>query len=459
MRFTKKNDGSRVTGLSLCLFVGLSLCLWRTTVALDSAGPPPSIRIGDTCTTIDSRLSVPILIANEEWDTRVQITIDYDEVVLNYGWHPQGSPWEVEGPEQKEEGRTTIVLRRVPGRSALPRPPGVETTAIQLFFTLRQPSPDQKLPFLAQTQLSLDPAGSFFFIGGTLYPRDTRVHSGTATIYYRDGVEVGSGSITRRKQDFILPVYLTYLAQTSDGEDADGEDADGEGADGEGADDENADDDAPPERAFTIGVDYDEVFLRMHRITGVDGAAASFDPAAPGEFSLKIPAAPEETACRRHVANLHFRYTGERADPETPDIPVDEIPVSAALISGAGFNAIVQGDGVGAGSPPGSVKFMDDYFVRGNTDSRTAGPQIQLTDAVRILIGFFHGKPIPCADAADVNNNGSIDITDAIHIVNFLYRSGPPPAPPFPAPGLDDPGLPPMDDLGCGKPLPMFRLE
>jgi len=388
-------------------------------------------------------LAIRILIANEGWNTRFQLTIDYDETVLNYGWHPNGAPWEVEGHEAGAGGRTTLMLRRAPGRSEPPRPWGDETTAIQLIFTLRDPLPTERLPFLVRTELSLDPDESFFFFGETQRPRKTQLHSGTATIYYRSGVEVGSGSITRRKQDFSLPLYLTYLGA-------------------------NADDNAPAERVFPVGLHYDEVFLELLSVDAVDGTTVG-DPGAvllpesdaPTEmFRVGIPADWETSACRRHVANLHFRYTGEPLDPATPDGPVDKIPVSASFLPDASPNPVVHGDGFGASDgPPGGIKFMADYFVRGNTDSRSVGPQIALVDAVRILNGFFQDQPLPCADAADVNNNGSIDITDAIHIINFLYRSGLPPAPPFPDLGLDDAGLPPKDTLGCDKPVPVFRAE
>jgi hypothetical protein len=441
LRFTKKSEWFRVASLLSWLFFGLAISLGflPATLAVDSMGPSPSIRVGDTCTTQDARLSVPILIANEQWDTRFQFTIDYDETFLNYAFYPQGSPWEVEGSPQTAPGRATFILKRVPGRSALPRPAGNETTAIQLFFTLHEPPQDTKVPFQVQTELSLNPAESSFFLGETWYRRSTQLHAGTATIYYRDGVEVGSGSITRRKQNFTLPLYLTYLPQNTG----------------------NAE---PAKRVYAIGVDYDETFLRVQSVTAVDGTVVNRDgvlPAVAREvFRLEIPAGRKDSACRRHVADVHFRYSGKKSDADTVESPVERLPVHAFLLSNPGPNAIVQGEGIGtSGSLPGGVKFMPDYFVRGNTDSRTTFPQILLTDAVRILTGFFQGRPIPCADAADVNNNGSIEITDAIYIINFLYRSGLPPAAPFPDLGLDDAGLPAMDDLGCDKPLPMFRSE
>ncbi|MBI4601005.1 MAG: formylglycine-generating enzyme family protein [Planctomycetes bacterium] len=87
-------------------------------------------------------------------------------------------------------------------------------------------------------------------------------------------------------------------------------------------------------------------------------------------------------------------------------------------------------------------------------------------DAIFILQRLFEGgEPFACADAADADDNGKIDITDAIYILNFAFVTKAarprrlPPAP-YPScgedPTLDDPG-----DLGCERyggcaPLPEF---
>ncbi|MBN1421688.1 MAG: CotH kinase family protein [Planctomycetes bacterium] len=83
------------------------------------------------------------------------------------------------------------------------------------------------------------------------------------------------------------------------------------------------------------------------------------------------------------------------------------------------------------------------HFLRGevNDDGR-----IDIGDAVRILEILFAGVPAPrCDDAADVNDDGGLDIGDAIRILNYLYASGPAPEPPFPDAGPD----PTADGLAC----------
>lgn len=87
-------------------------------------------------------------------------------------------------------------------------------------------------------------------------------------------------------------------------------------------------------------------------------------------------------------------------------------------------------------------------FHRGDSDQNG---QLQLTDAVRILGYLFLGAAAPtCFDAADADDNGQVQLTDAVRILNYLFIGGAPPAPPGPPDqpcgedaALEDP------DLGC----------
>ena len=56
---------------------------------------------------------------------------------------------------------------------------------------------------------------------------------------------------------------------------------------------------------------------------------------------------------------------------------------------------------------------------------------------------LFLGSATPsCTDAADADDNGRNNITDAIQLLQFLFLGGPPP----PAPGRDDCGVDPTAD-------------
>jgi hypothetical protein len=90
-------------------------------------------------------------------------------------------------------------------------------------------------------------------------------------------------------------------------------------------------------------------------------------------------------------------------------------------------------------------------FVRGDVDSSGT---VELTDGV-IALGFlFSGGPPPaCFDSADVDDGGSVELTDAVIIFTWLFLGGPPPQAPTPSattyPGQDC-GIDPVDDaLDC----------
>lgn len=71
-------------------------------------------------------------------------------------------------------------------------------------------------------------------------------------------------------------------------------------------------------------------------------------------------------------------------------------------------------------------------FHRGDAD---ANGSMQLTDAVRILNVLFLGTgEIPCLDAADADDNGSLQLTDAVRILNVLFLG----VGTIPAPGSTD---------------------
>ncbi|MGH7378462.1 MAG: hypothetical protein ACREKK_13735, partial [Candidatus Methylomirabilales bacterium] len=59
-----------------------------------------------------------------------------------------------------------------------------------------------------------------------------------------------------------------------------------------------------------------------------------------------------------------------------------------------------------------------------------------------LFVGVAPGR---CADAGDANDDGQLDLADAIHALGFLFLGGPAPSSPFPDCGAD----PTPDTLGC----------
>lgn len=90
------------------------------------------------------------------------------------------------------------------------------------------------------------------------------------------------------------------------------------------------------------------------------------------------------------------------------------------------------------------IQFLDlPSFKRGNVNGDLT---LNLADAVFVINWLFASGPAPqCLDAGDCNDDGGTDISDAIYTINYLFASGPVLPPPFPDCGLD----PTDDSLDC----------
>ena len=57
----------------------------------------------------------------------------------------------------------------------------------------------------------------------------------------------------------------------------------------------------------------------------------------------------------------------------------------------------------------------------------------------------YVGMCFPCRDAADANDDGAVDLSDAITVLGHLFMGASPIPPPFPGCAEDETA----DDLGC----------
>lgn len=104
-----------------------------------------------------------------------------------------------------------------------------------------------------------------------------------------------------------------------------------------------------------------------------------------------------------------------------------------------------------------SVRSQQD-FLRGDADRD--GRVAAVRDALFIVSAIFSAGPlVPCPDAQDVNDDGSIDLTDVVELLQFGYVTG---ASPIPAPGAlvcgPDPtpdGLDCEEYPNCAAPAPL----
>ncbi|MGQ9590003.1 MAG: malectin domain-containing carbohydrate-binding protein [Planctomycetota bacterium] len=105
-------------------------------------------------------------------------------------------------------------------------------------------------------------------------------------------------------------------------------------------------------------------------------------------------------------------------------------------------NAILQALEVTGAGTGGRV------FHRGDANGDGS---INITDGIFVLNYLFLGGPAPaCLEAANPNDDASINITDGIYILNYLFLGGPAPTAPGPpeSPCGPDPAGSPTD-LGC----------
>ena len=81
-------------------------------------------------------------------------------------------------------------------------------------------------------------------------------------------------------------------------------------------------------------------------------------------------------------------------------------------------------------------------FVRAdvNNDATT-----DLSDAIFVLSYLFQGGSAPtCLEAANLNGDSVLDLSDAVYLLSYLFNGGPKPFPPF-----DECALDPAGDVTC----------
>jgi len=85
-------------------------------------------------------------------------------------------------------------------------------------------------------------------------------------------------------------------------------------------------------------------------------------------------------------------------------------------------------------------------FVRGDCN---ADGTVDISDGLKVLFHLFGGSAAPCLDALDADDNGAINVTDAVSLLRFLFQEGPAPAAPFPSAGKDPTGTDPYHCTGA----------
>jgi hypothetical protein len=94
--------------------------------------------------------------------------------------------------------------------------------------------------------------------------------------------------------------------------------------------------------------------------------------------------------------------------------------------------------------PEGFQYTLEDGFIRGDAGGDGA---VDLSDVVKVVLSIFVPAEVnlPCERSADFDDSGTLNILDALGLINYLFLEGSPPVQPFPGCGLD--ATP--DSLGC----------
>ena len=180
----------------------------------------------------------------------------------------------------------------------------------------------------------------------------------------------------------------------------------------------------------------------------VFGAAARSATRAEGLVQVLTPLAVDFTAAPREGAlPLAVEFTPLVSGPAVERLQWDfgdgsqsaeANPTHAYRAAGAytvSLTAAAEGREKTAIKPAYIVVRFPPVFLRGdpNEDGR-----VDLSDAVSILRMLFGGRALPaCEDRLDANDDGQLSIADAIHVLAYLFAGGPAPPAPFPVEGLD----------------------
>lgn len=70
-----------------------------------------------------------------------------------------------------------------------------------------------------------------------------------------------------------------------------------------------------------------------------------------------------------------------------------------------------------------------DQFIRGDSN---ADQSIDLSDAIETLNYLFGNGAIGCRESANCNSDLSVDLSDVVYLLGFMFANGPPPGSPFP---------------------------
>ncbi len=414
-------------GMGAALLIGALVFLTCISTARSAwAEDVNTVRVDNNISVLSSDPNpflVPIFIRHSPDVDAVHIGLDYDELMLRFSnvYSLENSigldPWYVITDDEKG-GHISLLVPFDPTQGL-----DEESLLIQLQFSLADPTTTTNYGYRSSTDLQIDDSSTFFLKAGDqqlVWPEASL--DGNVTVYSCDALEVGSAQISPDHQSFSIPIYVTHIQ--------------------------------PETMPFSMGLDYDEVYLELVGVTPVspllEAGMLHFDrKTETGQAWIEAPFVNKvfPQLLRYHLLDLVFEY---RPGVGAPESKVLKISPTFSSVS-----RTPEGGMVGE-TRDGTLSIIGPKFLRGDADG---SKRVDLNDAFMIL-SFVTGmesegmESPSCLDAMDIDMDGQIDISDAIQVLNFLFLSGSPPAPPFPAPGSNPPDAPTM---GCASGEPAFE--
>ena len=149
------------------------------------------------------------------------------------------------------------------------------------------------------------------------------------------------------------------------------------------------------------------------------------------------------------VAGARVTFGGAQA----PSVTLNGESLEVITPAGAGEVEVAVTNVVQGVELPGTATLRFTFvtaatrFIRG--DSNGDG-SIDISDPIQLLVRLFGGGAGgPCLSAADFDDSGTLELTDVLGALSFLFLNGLAPAAPYPACGLDGT----LDEIPClGRP-------
>ena len=140
------------------------------------------------------------------------------------------------------------------------------------------------------------------------------------------------------------------------------------------------------------------------------------------------------------TASVRLRFIAEDIGAASiVEAAIDDLRVSEVLCNDCNGNGVGDDEDIASGTSADTDQdgipdeCQCDEFVRGELND---DGQIDISDAVTLLVYLFSSGSTPSPiERADVNDSGAVDVADVVYLVDYLFQGGTPPPAPFPDPG------------------------